>query len=281
MNPEELTGEVGNYLNPLLEQIILFIPKIIAAVIIFIVTLYIAALIAKAVRRAAERRNVDAELVTLFSRMAQWTVICFGTIWALETVDKNITGFIAGLGIAGFTVGFALQDITKNFVAGMLLLLQQPFDVGDTIEVVGYTGTVSEVSLRDTQMIALDGLHITIPNASVYTSPITNYSRAQWRRIALDIGVAYGSDLETVTEIALDAIRALPGIILEEQEPTVVFKNFGGSSIDFSLYYWVDTASTNFLVATDQGIKLINAAFENENIEIPYPIQVQYRKTLS
>jgi len=281
MSPEEITNEVGGYFNPLLEQLIIFIPKIIAAVIIFLAALYISALVAKIVRRAATKRAMDPELVILFSRVVRWTVITIGTIWAFETVDKNITGFIAGLGIAGFTIGFALQDITKNFVAGMLLLLQQPFDVGDTIEVVGYTGTVSEVSLRDTQMIALDGLNITIPNASVYTNPITNYTRAKWRRIVLDIGVDYGSDLESVTEISLEAIKTLPGIILEDQEPTVVFKNFGDSSIDFSLYYWIDVEATSFLIATDQGIKLIKTAFEQEGIDIPYPIQVQYQKILS
>lgn len=274
MDPEQLTNDVGGYLAPLLEQILVFIPKLIAAIIIFLVSLYVGALIAKAVRRAATKRNIDLELVILFSRIAQWSVIVMGTLWALETVNRNITGFIAGLGIAGFTIGFALQDITKNFVAGMLLLLQQPFDVGDTIKVIGYTGAVSEVSLRDTQMITLDGLHVTIPNASVYTNPITNYSRATRRRLALDIGVAYGSDLEHVTETVQEAIQYLPGIIDDDPAPNVVFKNFGDSSIDFTLYYWIDTTESDYFTATDQGIKLVNAAFRREHIEIPYPIRV-------
>ena len=274
MDPEQLTNDVGGYLNPLLEQILILIPKLIAAVIIFLIALYVGALVAKVVRRTARKRNVDPELVTLFSRVAQWSVIVMGTIWALETVDKNITVFIAGLGIAGFTIGFALQDITKNFVAGMLLLLQQPFDVGDTIKVVGYTGSVSEVSLRDTQMITLDGLHVTIPNASVYTNPITNYSRATRRRVALDIGVAYGSDLEHVTETTQEAIKFLPGIIPDDPAPNVVFKNFGDSSIDFTLYYWIDVTESDYFTATDQGVKLVNSAFARENIEIPYPIRV-------
>ena len=274
MDPAQLTNDVGGYLEPLLEQILIFIPKLITAVIIFLVTIYVGALVAKAVRRLARKRNMDPELVILFSRVAQWSVIVIGTLWALETVDKNITAFIAGLGIAGFTIGFALQDITKNFVAGMLLLLQQPFDVGDTIKVVGYTGAVSEVSLRDTQMITLDGLHVTIPNANVYTNPITNYSKAKRRRVALDIGVAYGSDLEHVTETAQEAIKSLPGIILDDPAPSVVFKNFGDSSIDFTLYYWIDASESDLFTATDQGIKLVNAAFQRENIEIPYPIRV-------
>ncbi len=179
MSPEQLTNEVGGYLNPLLDQILIYIPKIIAAVIIFVVSIYVGALVAKMVRNTAERRKMDPELVTLFSRMAQWTIITIGTIWALQTVDRNITAFIAGLGIAGFTIGFALQDITKNFVAGMLLLLQQPFDVGDFIEVVGYSGKVMDISLRDTQMITLDGLNVIIPNAEVYTNPITNYHQGK------------------------------------------------------------------------------------------------------
>ena len=273
MEPELISIQIEGYLAQLLERALLFLPKVIAAVILFIITLYVAALLAKAVRRVAQARQVDPELTKLFSRITRWGVITTGALWALQIVDQNIIGFIAGLGIAGFTIGFALQDITKNFVAGILLLLQQPFDVGDAIKVVGYEGFVIEVSLRATELRTFDGLHVTIPNADVYINPITNYTRADKRRVALEVGVAYDSDLDKVTTTALDAIRRVPGVILDAPAPSVVFKTFGDSAILFTLYYWIDLSQTGVFPATDMGVKLLKAAFERENIEIPYPLR--------
>lgn len=269
-----ITDTLGSYLDPLIQEIILFLPKLLAAIVIFLLSLWAAAAVAKAIKATTKRRQVDPEVALLLSRVGRWAVVLLGTLWALETVDGNITGFLAGLGLVGFTIGFALQDIAKNFVAGILLLMQQPFDVGDTISVVGYDGTVSNIYVRATEILTFDGLHVLIPNADVYINPITNYSRAKERRLDLAIGVAYGSDLDRVTTVALDAIRQLPGILeTGPRQPQVVSEKFGESTIDLVLYYWVDLAKTGFLEAQDRGLKLINTAFEREGIDMPYPVR--------
>ncbi|NUQ37894.1 MAG: mechanosensitive ion channel [Caldilineales bacterium] len=268
-----INAQIDSYLDPLIQRIILFLPKLAAAIVIFLFTLWIAAFVARMIEGAAKRRQVDSETLLLLTRLGRWGTILFGVLWALETVDGNITGFLAGLGLVGFTIGFALQDIAKNFVAGIMLLVQQPFNVGDVIAVAGFEGTIEHIYVRATAIRTIDGLYVLIPNADVYINPITNYTKASRRRLRLQVGVAYGSDLEQVTRVALDAIRQAPGVLaIEPWQPQVVFQGFGGSSIDLTLFYWIDVAEISFLAAQDQGVKRIDAAFAQAGIEIPYPV---------
>lgn len=268
-----INAQIDSYLDPLIQRIILFLPKLAAAIVIFLFTLWIAAFVARMIEGAAKRRQVDSETLLLLTRLSRWGTILFGVLWALETVDGNITGFLAGLGLVGFTIGFALQDIAKNFVAGIMLLVQQPFNVGDVIAVAGFEGTIEHIYVRATAIRTIDGLYVLIPNADVYINPITNYTKASRRRLRLQVGVAYGSDLEQVTRVALDAIRQAPGVLaIEPWQPQVVFQGFGGSSIDLTLFYWIDVAEISFLAAQDQGVKRIDAAFAQAGIEIPYPV---------
>ena len=258
-----------------IEYLMVFIPKLIVALIIFFGMLYIASLVAKGVQKAAQKRGVDPELTKLFYRLTRWSLIILGTIWALGMVDFNVTGFVAGLGIAGLTIGFALKDIAENFIAGILLLLQQPFDIGEGIEVAGYSGTVIDIAIRATTIRTWDGLLVILPNAEVYKNAITNYSKVDKRRIGLDIGVGYETDLQKAHNTMIDVVAQLPGVV-DDPEPTVVFKEFGDSAINASLYFWIDTEVVGFLVAQDAAVKGIKSAFEREGINIPYPIRTVY-----
>jgi small conductance mechanosensitive channel len=208
----------------------------------------------------------------MIGTLTRWTVIVFAAVLALEQVNFDLTAFLAGLGIVGFTIGFAIQDVSKNFVAGLLILLQQPFDLGDAIEVGDFSGVVLDVNLRATEINTFDGRYVTIPNADVFTSPIVNFSRATRRRVSLDVGVAYDSDLAQVTRTTLEAIQAVGGL-LKEPGPQVVFHTFGGSTIDFTLYYWINMAESNPLAAQDEGVAALKVAFEQAGIELPYPTQ--------
>jgi small conductance mechanosensitive channel len=151
--------------------------------------------------------------------------------------------------------------------------LQQPFDIGDTVEVAGFGGTVMTIDLRATLLRTFDGRHLLVPNADVFTNAIINYSQTPRRRIQLTAGVAYESDLDAVEATALATIADIEGV-LEEPAPAIVFDNFGESSVDFSLYYWVDANLPGVWGGTNAGVKAIKQAFEVANIEIPYPIRV-------
>lgn len=269
---------VNSLLDRIFDWVITVIPKVIAAIVIFLVMFYLAGLVARWIRRTGERRGLNPEVTLLLTRLGSWGMITLGVIWALQQVNFNLTAFLAGLGIIGFTVGFALQDISRNFVAGLLLLWQQPFGIGDLIQVTGYTGRVTDVSLRATEIRTSDGLLVLIPNADVYTKPITNYTQAPRRRLAIKAWAPYGEDLERATAIALEAIGQAPILALADPAPSVVFDSFGDSSVAFTLYYWIDTAAISFDAAQDRGIKAVKAAFQTAGIDLAtrlYPVAAQ------
>lgn len=257
----------------LLTDAIVFLPRIASALVIFVIALVLATSASKLVDRGLKRREVDPEVTLLLNKVTRWGIIALGIVIALQQVDFDLTAFLAGLGIVGFTIGFALQDVSKNFIAGLLILLQQPFDLGDAVEVAGFSGNVEMVNLRETQIRTFDGRHVLIPNGDVFTSAIVNFSRTSRRRIELTVGVAYDSDLDLVQRLTLEAIGAIDGI-LPEPAPAVVFSNFGGSSIDFTLYYWVNLEELGYWDGQTAGVKAVKTAFDEVGIEIPYPIRV-------
>ena len=183
-------------LEELFVKFLTFLPKAIVAMVVLFISLYLAGVVSKIVRAALEKRETDHEVMLLITKISRWSVISLGIFVALQQMGFDLSAFLVSLGVVGFTIGFALQDISKNFVAGMLLLLQQPFDIGNTIEVAGFSGTVLDVDLRATQIRTFDGKTVLIPNSDVYTSAITNFSRETSRRLEVSVGVAYDTDLE-------------------------------------------------------------------------------------
>lgn len=263
----------------ILEQLIVdfltLLPSVIAALVVFAVGLYLASIIRRLVRRSLERRTKNAQPINLLSQLAYWLVVILVAAISLQMVGFNLTAFLAGLGIAGITIGFALQDVSKNFIAGLLMMIQQPFDIGETIEVGGYTGKVMAIDLRATQIRTSDGRLVLIPNGDVIITPITNFSQAESRRVEISTGVAYDSNPETVRQTALDAISGVPGI-LSEPASEVLFQNFGSSTLDLTIYFWITTSQTNVAAAKDAGLKAIKGAFDEKQIDMPYPTQTVY-----
>lgn len=250
-------------------QLNLLLPKLSVALLIFLVSLYLSKVVNGLLLRALERRKVNAGAERLIAESARWSILVYGTILALQQFT-DVTAFLAGLGILGFTVGFALQDVMKNFAAGVLLLLQKPFRVGENISVSGFDGTVTAIDLRSTEIKTFDGRIVILPNADVLNQAIINFTRSVHRRVELPVSVAYGSDLEQVRAITLAAIAQIPGL-LSEPAPQVVFRHFGDSAVNFTVFYWVDTTRIGLFTAQDAGLKFITQAFQQQGIEIPSP----------
>lgn len=276
--PAQRLTDIPAALEDVLTDFLLFLPKILAALVMFVLALYVANLVSAVVRRVMKRRGAEPGITLLFSLVARWSIIILGTIGALRQVDFELTAFLAGLGILGFTVGFALQDISQNVVAGLLLLIQKPFELGDLINVGDYTGKVLSVDLRSTELYTRNGHNVLIPNAHVFTTPITNYNRSHTWRINLTIGVAYDSNLEKVYQTTLEAVRALPDV-LDEPSPDFYYHTFNDSSIDFTVRYWIDSRAINPFTATHPAVMAIQEAYDAAGIEIPYPIQTEIQVT--
>lgn len=262
------------YLDRFIEAFILGIPNLLTALAIFIVSLYLARIMSNLLRRVLNRRKAPAGVTHILAQLILWTIVIAGTITALQRFF-DVTAFLAGLGILGFTVGFALQDVMKNFASGIILLLQQPFHVGETIGVKGFDGVVLAIDLRSTEMRATDGRLIILPNADVLANPIINYSRADHRRVDLILNLPLTSEPDTIRRIFLEAIQSVDGF-LGDPKPVVFFSNLTNSAMELNANFWVDTKKNDPMQAKDAVLMKVKSALKAEGIDIPHPVQAVY-----
>ncbi|HSM72134.1 MAG TPA: mechanosensitive ion channel [Anaerolineales bacterium] len=265
------------FLDTFIENLIKGIPNLLTALLILIGSLYLARVLSRVFRRVLDARDAPEGVTHLLAQLTYGAVIVFGIITAMQRFF-DVTAFLAGLGILGFTVGFALQDVMKNFAAGIILLIQQPFHTGEFIGVGGFDGQVLEIDLRATEIRALDGRIVSIPNADVLSNPIINYTRADRRRIELPVGVGYNTDTETARKVVLEAIQNVPGF-MAEPAPVVGFSTFGDSALQLDTYFWIDTYKTNPIAAKDAAFILIKTALDKEGIDIPFPIRTVFNQS--
>jgi len=249
-----------------------FLPKLIAGVIIFLLTLFLSGLAAKWIRKVATQKIENEEILQLISTVTRLGIIILGTILALSQVDFDVTGFVAGLGIAGVTIGFALQDIAKNFVSGLLLLIRQPFQLGDYIDVSDLAGTVKEINIRDTVIETLAGELVIVPNTQVFENPIINYSSTQLRRGSISIGLGYEEETERAIDVFMKTIISVPGVV-EDPKPSIIADTLGESALILSARFWVDQQKDNFILVQSEVVKAIKNASEKNQINLPYPVQ--------
>ena len=267
-------------MEPYIDQLIAFflanVPKLFSALVIFVLSLYLARLVSNLLRRVLERRRAPAGVVQLLGQLVLWSIVVAGLITALQQFVE-VTAFLAGLGILGFTVGFALQDIMKNFASGVILLLQQPFHVGETIGVKGFDGTVLAIDLRSTEMRATDGRVVILPNAEILANPIINYSRANSRRVELSLNLPHAAEPTTIRQIVMEAIESVPGFV-SEPNPVIVFNSLSDHAVELSVNFWVDVTKNDPFHAKDAVLLNVMSQFNEKGIEIPHPAQAVYSK---
>jgi len=261
-------------LTPLLNQIVLFLPRLAAAITIFVVGVYLSNLLTRMLVNAFARRKVRPELTQFISSYGRITLLILVVMITLEQVDFNLTAFVAGLGIVGFTAGFALQDITQNIVSGLILLVQQPFEIGELVEIDGFVGNVRRIDIRATTIETLDGRDVLIPNYAVMSNPITNFSHDPKVRVDVTVNISYDDNIDLVRELTRRAIMSVP-FVLDDPIPEVLYESFGESSLELRAYYWFDIVQTPLREARDGGVTAIMKAYKQAGILIPYPIAVE------
>jgi small-conductance mechanosensitive channel len=241
---------------------------------IFVATVFLSGLVKRATKRSLKNQIEDPETQELLARIARWTVLVLGTLTALNQIPGvDVTSLLAGLGIVGFTIGFALQDIARNFIAGLLILMRQPFGVGDGVEVAGHAGTVMEITMRDTVIRTWDGVMEIIPNLDVYSNPIINYSELPLRRRTVVIGLGYGEDAARARAVFLDVLRNTDGV-QKEPAPEILTEELGSATLNMAARFWVNQQSHNMFAVHSDVVEAINEAAERENIDLPFPTQV-------
>lgn len=261
---------VETIVNEFWLQAMVYAPKLLIAAGLLILSYYLARMLRAAMKRAYALRPIAPGAANLTIETAYWGVILIGIFLGLQQFF-DVATFLAGLGLVGFAVGFALQDVIKNLAAGILLIMQGPFSVGEAIGVGVHEGTVEAITLRSIAIRTWDGRLVHIPNADLLNSPMVNFTRSPNRRAQVGVGVAYGSDLEKAKEIALRAISGLPGL-QAQPAPQVVFTQLTPFAVEFMFYFWVDVNTSPLFDAQDFALRAIQKAFAQEGIEIPFPI---------
>jgi len=250
-----------------------FLPKLISGIVIFILTMVGSGFIAKWVRNLIEKRVSNQEILHLIFRLTRWTVLILGTVLALAQVDFDVTGFFAGLGVAGLTIGFALQDIAKNFISGLMLLYRQPFSIGERVIISDFSGEIKEINVRDTVIQTLDGELVIIPNHEVFENPIVNLTHTKLRRRTIVIGLGYGEDVDRAEQLFLEAIKSTPGVE-REPAPTIRADALGDSGLILEAIYWINQQEQDFFQVHSRAVKAVLQTAEKNEIDLPYPTQI-------
>ncbi len=196
------------------------------------------------------------------------TVIIIGILIALSQVGINLGPLLAGLGVVGFVIGFALQDTLSNFAAGMLILIYRPFDVKDLVEAGGVSGTVSDMSLVNTTILTLDNQTIVVPNNKIWGDVIKNVTAQTVRRIDLVFGISYSDDIEK-TERILQEIVDSQAAVLDQPETMIRMHELADSSVNFIVRPWVNT--DDYWETYWAIIRAVKLRFDEEGISIPFP----------
>ena len=271
----ELSDRVLGKLNEWFETAVVMLPNFVVAVLVMLLGGYVSRWVRKAVHSVLERITHNEPISDLISGIARLTtvLVAFFVALGLLQLDRAVTSLLAGVGVVGLALGFAFQDIAANFMAGFLMALRRPFDVGDQVEVGGHRGKILRINLRSTELETLDGLWILVPNRDVFQNAIVNYTHTPCRRLELAVGTAYGDDMQKVREVLLEATRDVP-LRDREREIEVFFTGFGDSSIDATVWIWLkESTQREYMFARSEAMISIKKAFDRAGITIPFPIR--------
>lgn len=203
--------------------------------------------------------------------MVKYFIILGGFFSILQTHGIDLSAFGVLAGAIGVGIGFGLQNITNNFISGLIILFEQPIKVGDRIEVGEVTGDVIQINARATTVVTNDNISVIVPNSQFIDSQVINWSHNEHRiRFNFPVGVSYKEDPEKIKKILFEVAKANPGI-LETPEIDILFESYGESSLNFNLQVWTSEFVNKPNVLKSQLYYAIFKRFSEEKIEIPYP----------
>jgi small conductance mechanosensitive channel len=244
--------------------------RVLLAMLILFLFVQVAKLIQKGVDKGlhSKRFTMSHLLRRMIVSSVRNVIVFIGALIAIQQLGISLAPLLAGLGIIGFIIGFALQDSLSNFASGIMILLYRPFDVGDLVEAGGVSGRVSHMSLVNTSFKTLDNQKLIVPNNIIWQSVITNVTSQRTRRIDLVFGISYGDDIEKAERVLREVVAANESV-LEDPKPDIRVHALGESSVDFVVRPWVKTDV--YWEAYGALTKAVKIAFDKEGISIPFP----------
>ena len=268
---ELVTGKLEAWIKTAVEML----PNLALAVLVLVAFVLVGKLFKKLFENIFKRITDNKSLQSLLGSILYLSIVAVGTFVALSILklDGAVTSLLAGAGVIGLALGFAFQEIASNFIAGTMMSIRKPFKINDLIETNDFFGIIQHIHLRTTEMRTMQGQIVQIPNSMVFKNPIINYTQMGKRRIDISVGVTYGENLPKAKKVAKEAIEALDG--LTDDEVTIFYTDFGGSSINFVIRYWIPFTNKHFeyLAKQDEGVIGIKQAFDKNDVPIPFPIR--------
>lgn len=239
--------------------------------LIFISFLLFAKVIANMLgKRVLSRAHIDEGIKYNLERLTRYLVGIIGAVIAFQTIGINLSGLAVIFGLLSVGVGFGLQNVTSNFVSGLILLFERPIKVGDRILVGETEGDVIAINMRSTTILSIDNIAMIVPNADFISNSVTNWSYGDKKvRLNVEVGVSYTSDLDSVLR-CLHEVALENSDILKTPEPVVHFVKFGNSSWNMVLRCWIADPKQHKVVRSALNCSIVRKFRENQ-VEIPYP----------
>jgi small-conductance mechanosensitive channel len=273
MNSESSVSAAWNKIQGMIDSLIVMLPNIVLALIVFAVFFFAARWLKLLVKRLTRRHQQARNLGMVLGRLAQGTVILVGLFVALSIV---VPTFKAGdlvqlLGISGVAIGFAFRDILQNFLAGILILLTEPFQIDDQIVFKGFEGTVENIQTRATTIRTYDGRRIVIPNSELFTNSVTVNTAFENRRLEYDVRIGYGDDIDEAKRLMLEAMHGVD-VVLQDPAPDVLVMELAESSVNIRARWWIKPPRrADDLYSRDQVLTAIKNKLTANGIDLPFP----------
>lgn len=250
--------------NHILQQMISRIPYLVIASLVFVIFWVLSIFFKKAVTRILGSRKHHQNLVTVFRRVGSALILFLGFMVAMIIAVPSFTPgkLIGALGIGSVAIGFAFKDIFQNLLSGILLLLSEPFRIGDQIISGNFEGTVEDIQIRATTIRTYDGRKVVIPNSQLYTSPMTVNTAYSQRRLEFDVGIGYENNIIDAQQVILSVLKAAP-TVSKLAEPSVIATALADSSVVLRVRWFIDDGTqTNRVASINEVIILVKEALE-------------------
>ncbi|KZL50502.1 mechanosensitive ion channel protein MscS [Nodularia spumigena CENA596] len=258
----------------MVNDFIILLPNILLGLFVFTIFVIFGRSIKRLVRRLTSHRTYARNLGMVLGRLAQGTTVLVGLFISLSIVFPSLkaSDLVQLLGISGVAIGFAFRDILQNFLAGILILLTEPFQINDQIVFKNFEGTVENIETRATTIRTYDGRRIVIPNSELFTNSVTVNTAFENRRLEYDVGVGYGDDLDWTKQLMLEAMHSVD-VVLKDPPPDVLVMELADNSVNIRARWWIQPPRwSDALDSRDQVISAIKQKLYVENgIDLPYP----------
>jgi len=262
------TEQMVGYMDTAVEQVMSYGPKLLLAIVVLFVGLWLVNRVVRLMGKGMERGNTEPTLAKFLSNLVSVGLKALLLISVASMIGIATTSFIAILGAAGLAVGLALQGSLANFAGGVLVLMFRPYKVGDFVEAQGVAGTVAEIQIFSTIIRTPDNKVIIVPNGSISNGIITNFSMEATRRVDFVFGISYSDDIAkakaTIERLVQGDDRAL-----SDPEPVIVVSSLGDNSVNITVRAWVNAADYwGLYFDLTEKVKL---TFDQEGISFPFP----------